>query len=89
MYPSQQHVAPFVKEVEWGLGTRRFRKVAAFWAGLSVSSARTVEVTQEADVVPRCRRAGKRAQPHLFTLCLAFRVRNLKKVTARVRIRLG
>ena len=28
--PSQQHVAPCVKVVEWGLGTRGLRIVAAF-----------------------------------------------------------
>jgi len=32
------------KEVQWGLGTRGLRMVAAFWAGISV------EVTQEAGV---------------------------------------
>ena len=37
--PSQQHVAPCVKGVEWGLGTRDLRMVAAFWATI------TVEVT--------------------------------------------
>ena len=30
--PSQQHVAPCVNGVEWGLGTRDLRMVAAFWA---------------------------------------------------------
>ena len=30
--PSQQHVAPRVKGVEWSLGTRGLRIVAAFWA---------------------------------------------------------
>ena len=44
--PSQQHVAPCVRVVAWGLGTR------AFWAGISV------EVTLEAGVVPRCRQAA-------------------------------
>ena len=39
---SQQHVAPCVKRVEWGLCTRGLRMVAAFWAGIAV------EVTQEA-----------------------------------------
>ena len=29
--PSQQHVAPFVKGVEWRLGTRGLRMVVAFW----------------------------------------------------------
>ena len=33
---NQQHVAPCVKGVEWGLGTRGFRMVAAFWAGTPV-----------------------------------------------------
>ena len=28
--PSQQHVAPCVQGVEWGLGTRSLRMVAAF-----------------------------------------------------------
>ena len=50
--PSQQHVAPFVIEVEWGLGTRGLRMVAAFWAGIPV------EITQQAGVVPRCRRVA-------------------------------
>ena len=36
--PSQQHVAPCVKGVEWGFGTRGLRIVAAFWARISVSS---------------------------------------------------
>ena len=49
MQPSQQHFAPCVKGVEWGLGTRGLRMLAAFWAGIPV------EVTQEADAVPRCR----------------------------------
>ena len=52
MQPSQQHVAPCIKGVEWGLGTRGLRMVAAFLAGIPV------EVTQEAGVVPRCRRAA-------------------------------
>ena len=50
--PSQQHVASFVRGVEWGLGMRGLRMVAAFWAGIPV------EVTQEAGGVPRCRRAA-------------------------------
>ena len=50
--PSQQHVAPCVKGVEWGLGTRGLRMLAAFWAGIPV------EVTQEASLVPRCIRAA-------------------------------
>ena len=45
--PSQQHVAPCVKGVEWGLGTRGLRIVETFWAGIPV------EVTQEASVVSR------------------------------------
>ena len=49
--PSQQHVAPRVKGVEWGFGTRGLRIVAALWAGIPV------KVTQEAGVVPRCRQA--------------------------------
>ena len=40
-----------VKRVGWGLGMRGLSMVAAFWAGIPV------EVTQEADVVLRCRRA--------------------------------
>ena len=40
------------KRVDWGLGTRSLRMVAAFWAG------NPVYVTQEAGVVPRCRRAA-------------------------------
>ena len=50
--PSQQNVAPCVEGVEWGLGTRGSRIVAAFWSSI------TVEVTQEAGVVPSCRRAA-------------------------------
>ena len=52
MQPSQQHVAPCVEGVEWGLGTRCLRLVAAFWTGIPVV------VTQEAGVVPRRRRAA-------------------------------
>ena len=33
MQPSQQHVTPCVKGVEWGLGMRGLRIVATFWAG--------------------------------------------------------
>ena len=43
--PSQQHAAPCVKVVEWGLGTRSLGMLAAFWVGI------LVEVTQEASVV--------------------------------------
>ena len=50
--PSQQHVAPYVKGVEEGLGTRGLRMMAAFWAGIPV------EVIQEAGVVPRYRRTA-------------------------------
>ena len=32
--PSQQHVAPCVKGVKWGLGRRSLRIVAVFWAGI-------------------------------------------------------
>ena len=39
---SQQHAAPCVKGIEWGLGTRGLRMVTAYWSGISV------EVTQEA-----------------------------------------
>ena len=49
---SQQHVARCVEGVEWGLGTRDLRMVAAFWAGIPV------EVIQEAGVVLRYRRAA-------------------------------
>ena len=52
MKPSQQHVAPCVKGVEWGLGRRGLRMMAACWDGIPV------EVTQEASVVPRFRRAA-------------------------------
>ena len=45
--PSQQHVVPCVKVVEWGFGTRGLRMLAAFWAGIPV------EDTQDAGVVPR------------------------------------
>ena len=31
---SQQHVAPCVKVVEWGFGTRGLGILAAFWAGI-------------------------------------------------------
>ena len=34
--PSQQHVAPCVKGVEWGLGTRGLRMMAAVLAGIPV-----------------------------------------------------
>ena len=35
--PSQQHVSPCVKKgVEWELGTRGLRMVAAFWVGIPV-----------------------------------------------------
>ena len=50
----QQHVAPCVKGLKWALGRRVLRMAAAFWAGIPV------EVTQEAGVVPRCRRAAIR-----------------------------
>ena len=35
--PNEQHVAPCVKEVEWGLGTRGLRIVGAFSAGITQS----------------------------------------------------
>ena len=47
MQPSQQHVAPFVKGVELGFGTRGLRMVAAFWTG------NPVEVTQETGIISR------------------------------------
>ena len=56
MQPSQQHVALCVNGVEWGLGARGLRIVAAFEAGIPIP----VEVSQEAGVVPRCRRAAIR-----------------------------
>ena len=34
--PIQQHIAPCVKVVEWGYGTRGLRMLAAFWAGFPV-----------------------------------------------------
>ena len=37
--PSQQHVAPYVMGLEWGLGMGGLRIVAAFWANIPVSSA--------------------------------------------------
>ena len=51
---TQQHFAPCVKWVEWGLEVRGLRMVPAFWVGIPV------EVTQEAGKVPRCRRAAFR-----------------------------
>ena len=51
MQPSQQHVAPCVKGVEWGSGRRGLRKVGGFWPGIPA------EVTQETGLVPRYRRA--------------------------------
>ena len=45
--PSQQYVAPCVKMVKWGFGTRGMRMLAAFWVGIQV------EDTQDAGVVPR------------------------------------
>ena len=50
--PSQQHVAPCVKRIEWGLGTIGLRMVAAGWVGIPG------QVTQEAGLVPRCRRVA-------------------------------
>ena len=50
--PSQQHVAPCVKVVEWELVTRDLGILTAFWAGIPV------EVTKKAGVVPRLRRAA-------------------------------
>ena len=55
--PSQQHVAPCVRGVEWGLDMKVLRMVAAFWACIPV------EVTQEAGVVPRCKRAAIGTDP--------------------------
>ena len=48
MQSSQQHVAPCVIGIEWGLGTRGFRMLVAFWPGIPVV------VTQMAGIVPRC-----------------------------------
>ena len=50
--PSQQLVAQCVKGVEQGLGTRGLRMVAVIQAGIPV------EVTQQAGVVSRRRRAA-------------------------------
>ena len=50
--PSLQHVVPFVKGAEWGFSTRGLGMVAAFWTCIPV------EITQEAGVVPRCRRTA-------------------------------
>ena len=58
--PSQQHVAPYVKGVEWGSDTRGLRMVAAFRTCILVSSAYTVEITQQAGVISRRRRAAIR-----------------------------
>ena len=33
---SQQHVAPYVRVVEWEFGTKGLRMLAAFWAGIPV-----------------------------------------------------
>ena len=38
--PSQQHIVPCVKEVEWGLGVRCLRTAAAFLAGIPVEVRR-------------------------------------------------
>ena len=56
--PSKHHAAPCVKGVEWELDTRGLRIVAALWSGIPVSTALTVQVTQEARTVPRRRRAA-------------------------------
>ena len=48
MQPSQLHVVPCARGVEWGLGTRGLRMVVGI----------LVEVTQEAGVVPSCRHAA-------------------------------
>ena len=42
MQPSQQHVAPCVKVVEWGLGTRGLGMGAAFCAGIPVEVTPTL-----------------------------------------------
>ena len=34
--PNQQHVAPCVKVVEWGFGTKGLKMLAGFWDGLLV-----------------------------------------------------
>ena len=64
MQPSQQHVAACVKEVKWGLNTRGLRMMATSSAGIPV------EDTQEAVVVPHCRRALKFKQFNFFIVCL-------------------
>ena len=51
--PNQQHVAPSVKRVEWGIGHERFDSSSSVWASITVSSTQTAEVTQEADEIPR------------------------------------
>jgi len=43
---SKQHVAPCVKGVEWGLGTRGLRMVSPFWEDIPV------DVTQDGIVPP-------------------------------------
>ena len=48
----QQDVAPCVQVFEWGLCTKGLRMVAGFWAGIPV------EITQEAGLILRCRRAA-------------------------------
>ena len=40
MQPSQQHVAPCLKGVEWELGTSGLKMVAAFSAGIPVEVTR-------------------------------------------------
>ena len=74
--PSQQYVAPCVKWVEWGLGTRVLRMVAAFWPGIRV------KVTQEAGVVPRIRRAA------IGTLFFSRLIRHIGKRKAYITLRL-
>jgi len=61
--PSQQHVAPSVKRVEWGLGTRGLRIVAAFWSILDrrMAWSHAVEVLPSGHPFSRLiRHAGKR-----------------------------
>ena len=44
--PSQQHVAPCVKVVGWGFGTRGWRMLAASYAGIPIKD------TQDAGIIP-------------------------------------
>ena len=54
MQLNQQRVVPCVKGVEWVVGTKGLRMVAAFWVGIPL------EVTKEAGVVPHRKRTAIR-----------------------------